>query len=116
MKQSIASVYIMCAAIRCENLQAPRYGSVKQSGSTVGSQGVYDCNKGFTLKGNKIRKCLFNGQWSGSQPVCKSKIIQYVCMCVWWKFFYFVQESLFLPHHLLLPARSQSLLSLVLSM
>lgn len=72
----------MCAAIRCENLQAPRYGSVKQSGSTVGAQGVYDCNKGFTLKGNKIRKCLFNGQWSGSQPVCKSKIIQYVCMYV----------------------------------
>ncbi len=55
----------------CGKLQDPQYGDVSLTGITIGSKAKYTCNRGFTLKGNSVRKCQNNGRWSGSQPSCK---------------------------------------------
>lgn len=55
----------------CGRLNDPRYGDVSLTGIKVGAKARYTCNRGFTLKGNSVRTCQFNGRWSGSQPFCK---------------------------------------------
>ncbi len=57
-------------AIRCNLLVNPDNGFVKFSGVTVGATGSYACNRGNTLRGNTVRVCLPNGEWSGEVPTC----------------------------------------------
>uniref|UniRef100_A0A1X7VKS2 Sushi domain-containing protein n=1 Tax=Amphimedon queenslandica TaxID=400682 RepID=A0A1X7VKS2_AMPQE len=56
---------------KCPSLQAPSNGYV----SIKGRQAFYGCKNGASLQGNRIRTCQSNGQWAGSKPWCKSKII-----------------------------------------
>ena len=39
-------------------------------------QGIarYECNPGYELVGEDVRKCLDNGHWSGTPPQCIGKI------------------------------------------
>ena len=60
--------------VNCQRLNDPRYGDVSVSGLAVGSKATYSCNRGFELKGDQIRHCQSNGQWSGSDPFCRSKM------------------------------------------
>ena len=59
--------------VTCDKLRDPRNGDVDLTGITVGSRAKYSCDRGFELKGNQIRKCQSNGQWSGNEPRCDSK-------------------------------------------
>ena len=67
MNITVAEIII----ITCQRLIDPVYGNVDLTGVNVGSKATYSCDRGFQLRGNKIRKCLRNGQWSGSNPVCQ---------------------------------------------
>ena len=60
--------------LQCEDLDDPRNGNVKLTGTTVGSKATYVCDYGFILRGNQLRKCLSNGRWSGSEPFCKGNM------------------------------------------
>ena len=57
---------------RCPSLRSINGGHVKFTGTKVGSWAKYSCHKGASLRGNKVRRCLRNGHWSGSQPKCRS--------------------------------------------
>ena len=59
-------------AILCPPLDDPPYGSVKLTGRKPGSIARYECDKHLKLVGDATRKCLYNGYWSGKEPVCKS--------------------------------------------
>ena len=59
--------------IDCGGLRDPLYGRVDLDGTTLGSLATYSCNDGFVLEGDQMRKCQSDGQWSGREPVCKSK-------------------------------------------
>ena len=48
----------------------PRYGTVSVTGASVGSTAFYSCNSGFALHGNRTRKCMRDGRWSGRTPHC----------------------------------------------
>ena len=61
------------AAILCPDLRDPPYGNVKQKGNRPGATAHYTCDKHSKLIGNPWRKCLYNGYWSGKEPVCKRK-------------------------------------------
>ena len=61
--------------ITCPRLSDPQYGNVELSGLTVGSTAAYTCDGGFELAGIRVRQCQPNGQWSGNEPVCESKLI-----------------------------------------
>ena len=68
-------IYCYCAAVTCPPLKDPPYGSVKVTGRKPGSIARYDCDKHSKLIGDDTRKCLYNGYWSGKEPVCKCKHI-----------------------------------------
>ena len=61
--------------VTCPKLADPANGAVKSSGYYLGDKAVHSCNSGFQLSGNRVRKCLSNGKWSGSAPVCQRKLI-----------------------------------------
>ena len=48
---------------------------IKLTGGDV-YQGLatYSCRANQCLNGNKLRRCQANGQWSGTQPSCLSKL------------------------------------------
>ena len=58
---------------RCKYLDDPDYGYVKTNGREVGCVANYYCHDGYKLYGNSVRKCLYNGYWSGDKPKCKRK-------------------------------------------
>ena len=47
--------------------------------NSPGSTASYYCNEDHKLVGNKNRKCLKNGKWSGQEPICKRKHNNYYC-------------------------------------
>ena len=55
----------------CGYLDNPSYGYVKTTGLYRGSIARYYCHDNYELRGNPIRKCLYNGVWSGHEPTCK---------------------------------------------
>lgn len=69
----------MQTAILCPKLDDIPYGDVKQTGSKPGSTARYSCDKGFKLVGDERRKCLYNGYWSGKEPVCKRMYATQIC-------------------------------------
>ena len=62
------------SGIECPDLDDPKYGTVRVSGTTPGSRADYKCNAGFQLVGVAWRKCQDNGRWTGQAPTCKSMI------------------------------------------
>ena len=76
---TVIVIYYTCflAEIQCDNLTTPSNGVIASCSS--GSIGVgYDgdtcsftCNTGYELTGSDTRTCLSNGNWSGSDDVCR---------------------------------------------
>lgn len=63
-----------CAVVECDQLRDIQNGRVVLTGTAVGSRASYTCSRGYLLVGDAVRNCQANGEWSGSEPVCKSKI------------------------------------------
>ena len=61
------------AAISCPDLPSPSNGRVVLSGSTLSSNAIYSCNRGFILVGVNRRVCQVDGTWSGEAPTCNSE-------------------------------------------
>ena len=57
--------------VQCDYLDDLDYGVVKHEGVYVGDNATYTCDYGYKLVGASVRKCLYNGYWSGKAPVCK---------------------------------------------
>ena len=75
---NITSICItVVARVRCPRLDDPDNGDVKHTGLTPGSKAIHSCDRGFVLKGNKIRICQKNGYWTGKPPVCKSELLKF---------------------------------------
>ena len=83
--------------VTCDKLRDPRNGDVDLTGITVGSRAKYSCDRGFDLKGDQVRKCQSNGQWSGSEPICKSKQMFFVLKINLFQTFLFPNKFFFHP-------------------
>ncbi|XP_041475001.1 sushi, von Willebrand factor type A, EGF and pentraxin domain-containing protein 1-like isoform X1 [Lytechinus variegatus] len=59
-----------CLPIICDDLLTPQNGSVQSNGVSYGSQGVYACDNGFELVGERVTECSGQGIWSNPPPVC----------------------------------------------
>ncbi len=59
----------------CRRLPSPKHGSVEITGLVAGSTASFNCNsKDYYLAvGDKVRKCLKTGVWSGIQPQCNKR-------------------------------------------
>ncbi len=62
--------------VGCRVLEAPANGQVSLSGTSVGSQAFYSCNKGFLLVGDGVRVCKAEGEWSYQAPVCQGEWVR----------------------------------------
>lgn len=60
-------------AILCPPLDDPQFGSVSISGDTIGSVATYSCNANFVLSDSTPRRCLSDGSWSGTSPICRGQ-------------------------------------------
>ncbi|CAL1545259.1 unnamed protein product [Lymnaea stagnalis] len=58
-----------CDRITCPELDFP-IGTVTILSSFYDGIAEYSCNKGYQVVGNKERKCLETGEWSGNVPNC----------------------------------------------
>lgn len=61
---------LLFAVIDCGKPPRPDYGKVIFRSTKCGSKAVHVCNRRFVLVGDKFRKCLTNGYWSGKTPKC----------------------------------------------
>ena len=66
--ESVLNLFFL--EIKCPKLAAPQYGKVFVSGQHPGDYAYYRCGYGYSLKGNRRRVCLHNGNWSGSDSSC----------------------------------------------
>ena len=62
-------------AVDCGTLTNPVNGQVTHTGRTTYRQtATYSCDTGYNLVGDNNRTCQATGMWSGSEPVCQSKL------------------------------------------
>ena len=60
--------------MKCPDLKKPMNGRVEIKKQTLDSTATYKCNEGFKLTGgDRVRKCLAGGSWSGKAPLCECK-------------------------------------------
>lgn len=64
--------------IGCGNPGVPINGRSNYRDNKVGSIVTHSCIAGFALRGDRQRRCLPTGVWSGSVPICQRKIITIV--------------------------------------
>ena len=61
-------------AMKCPDLERPMNGRVNAKKQTLNSRAEYECNDGYILtRGDRVRKCLAGGSWSGKAPLCECK-------------------------------------------
>lgn len=57
--------------LQCQGLRNIDHGIVRFKDTTLGSIARYKCSERYTLQGPRRRVCRGNGEWDGSEPVCK---------------------------------------------
>ena len=62
--------------MKCPDLEKPMNGKVNAKKQTLHSEAEYECNGGYILTGgDRVRKCLAGGSWSGKAPLCECKFM-----------------------------------------
>uniref|UniRef100_A0A8K9V7L3 CUB and Sushi multiple domains 2 n=1 Tax=Oncorhynchus mykiss TaxID=8022 RepID=A0A8K9V7L3_ONCMY len=56
-----------CEIISCGDLGTPPNGNKIGTLTVFGATAIFSCNTGYTLVGSRVRECMSNGLWSGSQ-------------------------------------------------
>ena len=64
---------LVFAVISCGELPVPPNGHRIGTLSVYGATAIFSCNSGYTLVGSRVRECLANGLWSGSEVRCLGK-------------------------------------------
>uniref|UniRef100_A0AAZ3Q759 CUB and Sushi multiple domains 2 n=1 Tax=Oncorhynchus tshawytscha TaxID=74940 RepID=A0AAZ3Q759_ONCTS len=59
-----------CEIISCGDLGTPPNGNKIGTLMVFGATAIFSCNTGYTLVGSRVRECMSNGLWSGSQVQC----------------------------------------------
>lgn len=49
----------------------PKHGGITGKDYSFGKTVVYSCDNGFRLIGDRERKCMLSGRWTGAVPVCQ---------------------------------------------
>ena len=66
--------YVHQLEIDCGGLESPHHGDVMYTDTRYGSEAVYNCIPGYSLRfGDEIRTCINGGRWSGNEPCCIRK-------------------------------------------
>ncbi|KPP78874.1 CUB and sushi domain-containing protein 1-like [Scleropages formosus] len=60
----------LCNIISCMDLGTPPNGNKIGTLTVYGATAIFSCNTGYTLVGSRVRECMSNGLWSGTQVQC----------------------------------------------
>ena len=66
-------LFFVSIVILCPVLTNPNNGDVMVGLRTLNSIATYNCSMGFVLVGDQRRTCLMSGEWSGTEPQCRSE-------------------------------------------
>ncbi|XP_048671751.1 CUB and sushi domain-containing protein 2 isoform X3 [Marmota marmota marmota] len=69
-KWSLGDSMPTCQITSCGELPMPPSGHRIGTLSVYGATAIFSCNSGYTLVGSRVRECLANGLWSGSEVRC----------------------------------------------
>ncbi|XP_078348103.1 sushi, von Willebrand factor type A, EGF and pentraxin domain-containing protein 1-like isoform X1 [Oculina patagonica] len=63
----------VCEVVNCGPLNKPDHGDIiEQVALTFDNRIVFECNeKGYEMKGSRVRTCQSNGNWSGAPTTCE---------------------------------------------
>ena len=70
----ILSLTMLRTERSCGNPGTPYNGEKNSSTYQYGNSISFTCNVGYTLQGSQVRTCQTNGEWTGTQPSCTSKL------------------------------------------
>lgn len=70
------------AAIQCERPQNPLNGRAIYDSVSYNSLISYECNYGYMLIGDSVRRCERNKMWTGTEPTCKGLYPTSFIMCL----------------------------------
>uniref|UniRef100_A0A8C1UMN4 CUB and Sushi multiple domains 2 n=1 Tax=Cyprinus carpio TaxID=7962 RepID=A0A8C1UMN4_CYPCA len=59
-----------CVLISCGDLGTPPNGNKIGTLTVYGATAIFSCNTGYTLVGSRVRECMSNGLWSGTEVQC----------------------------------------------
>uniref|UniRef100_A0A669EUV2 CUB and Sushi multiple domains 2 n=1 Tax=Oreochromis niloticus TaxID=8128 RepID=A0A669EUV2_ORENI len=63
-------VFPPISVISCGDLGTPPNGHKIGTLTVYGATAIFSCNTGYTLVGSRVRECMSNGLWSGTQVQC----------------------------------------------
>ena len=72
---------VVSHTVPCPVLSAPDNGGVSYSNGITGAPiptsivATYSCSSAFTRVGDSTRTCQSGGTWTGSAPICQSKLL-----------------------------------------
>ena len=61
-----------CRPVNCPRPIQPVNGGIEGSDYSFASEITYECDAGFNLIGQAVRRCQADATWSGSEPICTS--------------------------------------------
>lgn len=68
------NIIFVISVITCGDLGTPPNGNKIGTLTVYGATAIFSCNTGYTLVGSRVRECMSNGLWSGTQVQCLGKI------------------------------------------
>ncbi|XP_057355961.1 CUB and sushi domain-containing protein 2 isoform X3 [Manis pentadactyla] len=69
-KWSLGNSMPTCQIISCGELPIPPNGHRIGTLSIYAATAIFSCNSGYTLVGSRVRECMANGLWSGTEVRC----------------------------------------------
>ena len=64
--------------VQCPKPRLIDHGDLLLTDRTEDSILSYTCDEGFMMFGNKTRQCTHEGNWTGIEPICWSKLYIYI--------------------------------------
>uniref|UniRef100_A0A8C3I1H3 CUB and Sushi multiple domains 2 n=1 Tax=Chrysemys picta bellii TaxID=8478 RepID=A0A8C3I1H3_CHRPI len=74
---SIGDPMPTCKIISCGDLPTPPNGNRIGTLTIYGATAIFSCNTGYTLVGSRVRECMANGLWSGTEVKCLGRLRHY---------------------------------------
>ncbi|KAK9954664.1 hypothetical protein ABG768_016714 [Culter alburnus] len=68
---------MICQKKKCNALGDIENGQYSQEGRSFGDKAIAMCNKGYVLRGERVRMCVEYG-WNGTDPICE--VSKFICL------------------------------------